>query len=790
MMEMSSGLKTATGLGFFIYLQDRFTRKAAEIGSSAALLEKRMAGSAAGIATSTRLMTGGLMAAAAGFATLKIGDALAAQAAGIDRGVREIRIKGYPAEEAESLRRQALDLGAELGVLPKVAMDAALRTAEYGFSTADEMISALRVTLRAAVATGAEPVVATDTLLTVMRALGYQERDLAMLSGKLQIGADNMRISFQEFASQFPQAIQVMKTYNIGLDEMLAYLIIGKREGMEMNRVMMGLQMSAMNLQAPTAQLRARLAGVAGGEALAAIEAGDFGRALRVLGTEMAKLPAAERVAFLRDIGAQGRSAGVLRGILENAPEVVGLIDELGRGIYREQNAFAEMSEDYDQKLITRQSRLSRIWIALGAAVRKANEPFIDAQNNLIGGLQRFISTNEGAVGAILAPSRSLARVAVTAGLATAGVGALRYGLIKAGIAAAENAGMMRTLGLGFQFALGKMLPVLAVLGGIALAIKGVEWAYRSNWLGFRDWSQRLIGGFGLVSQAVIDSFKYTAQVGGETFAAIPDDLAKKLEAAGLLDTANAWIGRAWNAKSLGVGMAKGLKNALGPGSPFNAEMAREMQLMGGSWASLFGGKSSFGDMSTWYGAGESLGRGFGNVIGALTLVIMKSTNATLLLAQTLKETFGWMRTAGTWGNKYGTEPTKGIARGVGTAASTANWFGWGMASDVLGYLHGIFPQGPYISSWADYAERQFQRGLTPKVEPIMDIGYGAASGMATAAAIRDEIRAGFDRMDRAPRQQGPVQVHTTVEIDKRVLGESVEDIVIDAVRAGAGANV
>lgn len=787
MMEMSSGLKTATGLGFFIYLQDRFTRKAAEIGSSAALLEKRMAGSAAGIATSTRLMTGGLMAAAAGFATLKIGDALAAQAAGIDRGVREIRIKGYPAEEAESLRRQALDLGAELGVLPKVAMDAALRTAEYGFSTADEMISALRVTLRAAVATGAEPVTVTDTLLTVMRALGYQERDLAMLSGKLQIGADNARVSFQEFASQFPQAIQVMKTYNIGLDEMLAYLIIGKREGMEMNRVMMGLQMSAMNLQAPTAQLRARLAGVAGGEALAAIEAGDFGRALRVLGTEMAKLPAAERVSFLRDIGAQGRSAGVLRGILENAPEVIGLIDELGKGIYREQNAFALMSEDYDQKLVTRQSRLSGIWIALGAAVRKANEPFLDAQNKLIGGLQRFIATNEGAVGKILAPSRSLARVAVTAGLATAGVGALRYGLLRAGVAAAENAGMMRTLGLGFQYALGKMLPVLAVLGGIALAIKGAEWAYKSNWLGFRDWSQRIIGGFGLVSQAVIDSFKYTAQVGGETFAAIPKDLAAKLEAAGLMDTANTWIGRAWNAKSLGVGMAKGLKTALGPGSPFNKEMAREMQLMGGSWASLFGG-GSFGDMSTWYGAGESLGRGFGNVIGTLTLVIMKSTNATLLLAQTIKETFGWMRTPGTWGNKYGTEPAKGIARGVGKTASTANWFGWGLTSDVLGYLHGIFPQGPYISSWADYAERQFQRGVTPKVEPIMDIGYGAASGMATAAAIRDEIRAGFDRMDQSPKQ--PVQLHTTVEINDRVLGESIENIVIDAVRAGAGANV
>lgn len=790
MMEMSSGLKTATGLGFFIYLQDRFTRKAAEIGSSAALLEKRMAGSAAGIATSTRLMTGGLMAAAAGFATLKIGDALAAQAAGIDRGVREIRIKGYPAEEAESLRRQALDLGAELGVLPKVAMDAALRTAEYGFSTADEMIAALRVTLRAAVATGAEPVAVTDTLLSSMRALGFAGRDLADISGKMQIAADAMGVKFQEFVSQFPQALSYMRLYNIGFDDMLVNLVAGGRDTRDMGLALNAMRIGFMALQSPGEKATSRLASLHGGEVLAAIQANRMGDALRMLGSEMAKLGEGQKAEFLRDLGISARGASGLNILIENLPRVQGMYGDLAKAATREQNAFALMSEDYDQKLITRQSRLSRIWIALGAAVRKANEPFLDAQKDMIGGLQRFISTNEGAVGAILAPSRSLARVAVTAGLATAGVGALRYGLIKGGIAAAENAGMMRTLGLGFQFALGKMLPVLAVLGGIALAIKGVEWAYRSNWLGFKDWSQRLIGGFGLVSQAVIDSFKYTAQVGGETFAAIPDDLAKKLEAAGLLDTANAWIGRAWNAKSLGVGMAKGLKNALGPGSPFNAEMAREMQLMGGSWASLFGGKSSFGDMSTWYGAGESLGRGFGNVIGALTLVIMKSTNATLLLAQTLKETFGWMRTAGTWGNKYGTEPTKGIARGIGKTASTANWFGWGMASDVLGYLHGIFPQGPYISSWADYAERQFQRGVTPKVEPIMDIGYGAASGMATASAIRDEIRAGFDRMDRAPRQQGPVQVHTTVEIDKRVLGESVEDIVIDAVRAGAGANV
>ena len=304
------------------------------------------------------------------------------------------------------------------------------------------------------------------------------------------------------------------------------------------------------------------------------------------------------------------------------------------------------------------------------------------------------------------------------------------------------------------------MLPVLAVLGGIALAIKGVEWAYRSNWLGFRDWSQRLIGGFGLVSQAVIDSFKYTAQVGGETFAAIPDDLAKKLEAAGLLDTANAWIGRAHNVMEFGGGFGKGMS------AVFQSDMMKQSMgilsaAMGDGMSRLFGVKS--GSIGKWFTAGMGTGEIVAGSLGVMALGIMTISATALLIAADVKGIFGWFKGghsqskdtmwSGTGATSIGKAPTPLMARGTLYAGSAG--------------IHAAL-----------------------KAEPIMDIGYGAASGMATAAAIRDEIRAGFDRMDRAPRQQGPVQVHTTVEIDKRVLGESVEDIVIDAVRAGAGANV
>ncbi|MEI6633739.1 MAG: phage tail tape measure protein, partial [Chlamydiota bacterium] len=480
MMDLSSGLMGATGLGVFIYIKDMFSSQAVKIGAQASILEGRMAKSAAGIRGSMTMMGGGLAVAGIGIAALKLGDMIARQAEGIDEKVRELRIKGFPAEEAAKVKAQVRGLASEIGIIPQEAMTASVWAAEYGLRRAEDITAALRTTFRAAVGTGTEAVATSEGLLRTMAGFGYGPSSLPMISGKMQIGADEMRISFGELTSVFPEAISLSRLYGLSLDDMLVNLVAAKYGGMDAGRALAGMRMSFMMLEAPQGKMAERLAAIRNGEVMAAIQAGHMGDALRMLSEEMAGLGASERAGFLKSLGVGGRQATVLNALIENAPKVKGLYAELGGWAEREQRSFEEMNASYGHQLAIRSVRLKNIGITLGEAVKKSNAPFLETQNKLLLGIDNFIRGNEKAVVAIMAPTRTLGRLAVVAGLSTAGIGLLRFGLIKAGVSAVQGAGMFSTLGIGIKAALTSMLPVALTIAGIALA--GTVYLKQKHW--------------------------------------------------------------------------------------------------------------------------------------------------------------------------------------------------------------------------------------------------------------------------------------------------------------------
>lgn len=604
----AGGLMTGVGLGVIISLRDAFTRQAARIGASASALDAKIAGTAARINASMRLMTGGLVMAGAGIAALKFGDALVRQTEGIEEGVRQLRIKGFSRAEADAVRAQTLALASELGVVPQAAIEAALRTTEYGITSAREAGEALRATFRAAIGTTTDAVVATDGLLMVMKALDRSVSDLPTLSGKMQIGAGNMRISFGELAQQFPAAIPVMKLYNLELDDTLAYLTVMKQSGMEVGQAIGGLRMGFMQLQAPTDQMRTKLGALRGGQILAAIETNRMGDALKMLGEEMAGLSSGGRAAFLRNIGLGGRSASAINILLEQGPQVRAMLDQLGDAAAREQRSFVEMFENYGHQMTLMGVRLKNIWISLGEAVKRSNAGFITVINDILLKMDSFLRANTTIVNAVIVPTRAIARLAIAAGLTAAGIGLLRIALIKFNVAGAGGAGTLKLLQLGFSSILKTMGPLLLAFAAVTLAVKMFQSAYSTNFMGFADKIDRMIRKIGKLSEALNYAF-------GKGKGKIPVELGVELRQLGIYDFTKGIANLVAQLMLFKQEFGKGFLDAF-QSDTFTKSFGVLNDMIATNISELFGGGMS---IPYW---GRTIGGGLGGMVASMVLGI------------------------------------------------------------------------------------------------------------------------------------------------------------------------
>jgi hypothetical protein len=746
-MEAPGGLMTMYGLGLFVYLQDRFSRTAASVQAQALGMEKSMGVAAAGISRSAAMMGSGLALAAAGIAGLKIGDALAKQAQGIDDKVRELRIKGFSKEESDKIKRQVLDLGAEMGVLPQVAINAALRSAEYGLKTADEMLPALRTIFRASIGTQSDVIANTDAMLMARRSLGMGLGELASLSGKAQIGADELATSFNSLMQEMPLAVSTMSLYNMSLDDMLALLAAAKVSGYEASRTLSGMQRAFWVLQAGSPKTDAALGKIANGEALAAIKAGEMGKGLRILSAEMAKVPSAERTTFLKSLGIAGRQAGVVYALIKHAGTAQEVYAKLGDALGREQRSFAEQSEGYGHQLDIQRARMASIGSLIGAAVRSTNAPFLAMNNRILLGVRQFIAANSPMVGAVAGTTRTLSRMAVVSGLSAAGLGLLRFGLKYAKVEGAATAGTFRLLGMGISSLLSKIGPTAAIFLAITGAVKGLQYAYRNNYIGFKDWTDKTVKGTLLVGRAVFESFRHIRVEGGKAMARLPEDLMKELQAAGLLDVAKMFTGVAWDVKALGAGFMGGLKDTL-LGPEMTESMGLMFKSMGESMSTLTGRPFKTMDYSTFLGVGKGAGVLAGGIVGTLIFAITGATSATLLLAATIKQLIDMFP-------KWAQTPpltSKSAVMGATRAFMAAN-----TAAD-------------FLTSYTSPA------GLTPR-----NVGdaYRVARAEMMVAGVVDAVKRAVSAVMPAS-----LNLTTKVMIEDREIGRSVERVALGAARS------
>lgn len=647
MMDLSSGLMTATGLGVFIYLKDQFSKQARLAGAEASMLSGKFATAAASINSSAVMIGGGLALAGAGIAGLKISSVMKQKFEEIDQFGRDIEKKGFGAKVTEGMKNYAYQLSAQMGGAAAKGMEAAVIATDYGVTSQLEMVKKLRPAFESAIGSRSDWAATTKGLLSISANLG--ESDIAKISGMTKIAADEAKVSFDDMLATVATSTGQMKLYGASLEgtyvNLMALSMSGKGAGENISNLMQLYKV----IQAPGDKAMQMMEGIAGGMFRQAIAAGQFDNALDLLSGKLATVPATMRAAFMREIGVMKPGAQeALSVLVDYAGEREKFYRQLSKSHERHMSDLDIEFQSYGYQSKMLRNNFGSMFGLLGEGASMRDAGMLVGLNKLLAGVNVFLATNpkmRAALGSWIGPA---SRLAVIAGLGTAGIGLLRSRLVKAGIAAAEGGGMFKTLGLGVKTALTSMLPLTLTIAGIAVAFKTLQWAYRSNIGGFGDWVRSTIDGTLKVAKAVAYALskENIVKENGKAWATIPGDLARELEKAGLLNITENLVKGAWDVRAFGTGLAGGMKDVFGS-TMFTDSVGVLGSMMGASVKDMLG--IDIGGMKGWFGAGKTTGELIAGFLGVMTLGVLTISATTLAILEHLT---GGVAGAARWAGK------------------------------------------------------------------------------------------------------------------------------------------
>ena len=555
-MDGVGGLMTGMGLGVFIYLKDHFSKQAAAVGASAGALEAKVAGSAAKINASMKLMTGGLLLGGAGIGGLMLGRKLAREYEDADKIRRSLLIKGFSKQYSDQVTALAGSIGATYGRSWAEAGTVAGMAIETGITDLRQMQAAAKPIFENMVGTGATAEAAAG-LLRIRKELGYTIGDLNMLSGKIQVAEGLMQGAAKgALLAAMPEAIGIIKAFNIGLDDLLLNTIAIQRTGMDAASAL-DLQKQVLRaLKTPgdeAAKMFATLPGVR-----EAVAAQQYGKALGLISKTLSSMPAGERAGFLKQLGAAKPDMLIaMSALMDYAGERDKWQKQMEDWQARHVRAFKTEFYSYSNQARMLTTNLQNLRTTLGAGTAVRETGLLVNLNKLIVRADQFLIAHPKFAKGLTSWLMPLSRVALFSGLIAAGLGLMRSRLVKFGISAAENAGRLKLLGLAGWNLLKAWSPVLLVITGIALAFKGLQYSYRHNLLGFGDMVNGLLRKTTLFTKALVEGLS-------DTHGKISVDLASQLRKEGLYGLTQGVGNLMQGGRMFFRGLKEGITNTLG----------------------------------------------------------------------------------------------------------------------------------------------------------------------------------------------------------------------------------
>lgn len=307
-------------------------------------------------------------------------------------------------------------------------------------------------------------------------------------------------------------------------------------------------------------------------------------------------------------------------GALETNIQSVARAMKTGTAVTEEMAQAMNMDIGSQFKLLWQQiGNLSEI---LGRTLLPVVTPIIQGISKAVLFFQKLAKSMPGLTRVVLTLSMALGAVLVVAGgvIAAAGTIGLMLPAIKAGLAAMGAA----VAGVGSAFAT-YFLPVVAIIGGVVLAVYLLKRAWETNFGGIRD---TILGAWEKVKLVFTGIRELISSLSGGS-GRMSAELAKKLETAGLMGLVVTVFRVYYRVRQFLTGLWQAFSNAFGKiRAILGPAVSALMQAYGALYKAvfsvleIFGLASSSADASSYRSLGETLGTVLGVIakVGAYLL--------------------------------------------------------------------------------------------------------------------------------------------------------------------------
>ncbi|HUT54401.1 MAG TPA: phage tail tape measure protein [bacterium] len=315
-----------------------------------------------------------------------------------------------------------------------------------------------------------------------------------------------------------------------------------------------------------------------------------------------------EAVKFLLQMS-QGMEAlgGNIRSIEQAMKSGTAVTEEMARA----------MNMDIGSQFQLVRQQVSNLFEILGRTLLPVVIPVIQGVSQMILFLQKLAKSMPGVTRAVLTFSMALGAVLVVVGGVIAAVGTIGVALpaIKAGIVAmgASLSGVGAAIATYF-------LPVVAVIGGVILAVYLLKRAWETNFAGIRDTVMGAWNKVQLVFQGIRTLISSLKDGTGQMSA----DLAQKLEAAGLMGLVTTVFRIYYRVRQFLAGLHQAFAHAFERiGAILGPAVRSLLQAYGALYKAIFSVIGIFGMAATSADAStyKKLGQALGTVIGVIAQV-------------------------------------------------------------------------------------------------------------------------------------------------------------------------
>jgi TP901 family phage tail tape measure protein len=462
------------------------------------------------VESQTQLRNVGLAIAGAGVAIIGTAAALAVQAAQFEDAIARAGARaGLSADEMERFRTAAFEATATVrGFSAEEAARTLQTLAEEGFNAADSL-KLLRPTLLLATAAGMEAAATAGFFTDVLSAFNISADDAGGAADKMAFAMRRFGIASNELQ---PLLFGVARGANLAgasFDDALLAVGLAKSVLPEAGQAAAAANMAMLQLADPSIAAKLRAQGVAVTDA-----SGRMRPLIDILG-ELAErtegMTEARRAATLADIFG-GRAAGGMAVIMNQLSS--GVRDASGkivRGAAAVELLRSEMAgatgtaeEMADRVLGTLSGQMREMRAAFSTLATALGELFVPIFKPIVKAIADFARMVATAIGRM---PPGLKRVLGGIVLAVGAFLTLVGGIIAAKASIALFAVALKAAGVTLAGIAGAILPVIAVVGLLALAAVGLKIAWERNLGGIRDFVERVWGRVRLFFQAMSQLF-------------------------------------------------------------------------------------------------------------------------------------------------------------------------------------------------------------------------------------------------------------------------------------------